>query len=253
MIYNSIEFHKKVKLISISPYISNTNIKRSLLNNRAGQVSLEEFLEQYHTNNFEVEALSKYKENIYKSLYLFEGFFISGLTKNVFSESVTYPAKEFIIESGYPVDKNNMEKKVLNYSNSCDENSKSICNLLLENNFYRWIELYSYNLISSVKFRDLRDIKLELTNYLIDHQYDFDINKEDVSENYRNDSINHLPISVLFKNRPDLKIVDFLGKSFNYGVYNIKHLLIFSDDFLNFIQSSNLNDYETIEEIFKLH
>jgi len=253
MIYNSIEFHKKVKLISLSPYISNTNIKRSLLNNKAGEVSLEDFLEQYHTNNFEFDALSKYKENIYKSLFLFESFFIRGLTKNVFSESVTYPAKEYIIESGYPVDKNTVEKKVMNYSNSCDERNKSICNLLLDNSCYRWIELYSYNLITSVKFKELRDIKLEFTNYLIDHQYDFEINKDDISENYMNDSINHLPISVLFKTRPDLKIVDFLGKSFNYGVYNLKHLIIFSDDFLDFLQSSNFDDYETIEEIFKLH
>jgi len=252
MIYNSIDFLKNIKLISLSPYISNTNLKRTLLNNNLGQITLNDFLGEYHSNSFESPTVSKYKDNLYNAVFLLESFFINGLTENVFSKGVDYPAKKFLIENGYPPEKNILEKTLLNYSKDCDDETRYVCKLLLENNFYKWIHIYNYNLIASTKFTQIRDVKLELTNYLIDQEYDFEINKIDIAENSLNRTLKHLPITVLFKNRPELIIIDFLSKSHNFGIYNIKHLIAFDDDFLNFLKISKIEHFEIINKIFKL-
>ena len=252
MIHSSVDFEKYFNLRSVTPYISSTDLRRPLMHNKVGDTLIIDFLDQYHSKDFQIPILSKFSENLYQAIFLLEGMFVRGLVKNKFEKGVNYPAEEFLINNYDEVNSDFLitfiNSKATKFNNPVFE---GVVDLLRIHKFHKWIDIYSYNLVNKSSYRELNEMKLIFTNYFLlnpPDQINFDTNN--IVNNADDSTISHIPISCLLKPKVDLKIVRFLEKSIRFGLYNIGHLKFFDSDFLKFLNAKELTDYYLINKIF---
>ena len=252
MIHSSLDFEKYFNLRSVTPYISSTDLRRPLMHNKVGDTLIIDFLDQYHSKDFQMPILSKFSENLYQAIFFLEGLFVKGLLENKFEKGVNYPAKEFLINNYDKVNPDFLKTFITSRATKFnDSDIQKVIDLLSIHKFHKWIGIYSYNLVSKSSYRELNEMKLNFKNYFLlnpPDQFHFDTNN--IENNAYHPAISHIPISCLFKPKIDLKIVRFLEKSIRFGLYNIGHFKFFDNDFLNFLSETKPGAFEKINKIF---
>ena len=252
MINTSEEFQEKFSLRSLAPYVSSTDLRRPLMHNSVGDIKIKSFLDQYHSKDFETSLLSKFQNNLYNSIWLVEGFFVKGLLKNIFPPNIEFAVKNFYKDNFSQINNALLINHIENYKDSHpSEEIVKIIDSLLENNFFKWIDLFSYELCNNTSAQELYNMKFEFTNYfLLNNPDGINLDLNQIENNSLNYEISHIPISCILKSKVDLKIIKFLQKSFSFGFYNIIHFKYFDQDFINFLNNVKKDDFFVISKIF---
>ena len=252
MIDSSLKFEKCFKLRSISPYITSTDLRRPLMHNTVGDTLIIDFLDQYHSKDFQSQILTNFSENIYKALILLEGMFVKGLLKSKFEKGVIYPAEEFLINNYDKINPDFLNSFITSKAAKLNEPAaKKIIDLLCVNKFHKWIDIYNFNLVNNSSYKELNEMKLNFTNYFLLNPPDlFKFDTNNIETIASDSNISHIPISCLLKAKVDIKIVKFLEKSVRFGFYNLGHLKYFDSDFLNFLRVAESKDFDLINQIF---
>jgi hypothetical protein len=252
MINTSEEFQKIFSLRALAPYVSSTDLRRPLMHNTVGDIKIKSFLDQYHSKDFETPLLSKFQNNLYNSVCRVEGFFVKGLLKNIFPPNIEFAVKNIYADNFSQINNAFLISRVENYKNNHpSEEVINIADSLLENNFFNWIDLFSYELCNNTSSQELYNMKFEFTNYFLLNNPDvINLDLNQIENNSTNNEISHIPVSCILKSKVDLKIIKFLQKSFSFGFYNISHFKYFDQDFINFLKNVKKDDFFIISKVF---